>query len=293
MLFLAPISSLNDGIYRGLKRFKELAIISVSVGVLAVGFVYFLVSQYGLIGALMSQSLFYLLLVLVLTFRYGLIKTKIDKKLMKTIIKYSSVIGFTAIAYYFYTKADIIILGHFNYINEIGYYEIVNKIFEIIKLPTLILATVTAPAITKYYAEKKYDIVKKKFLKHLYYSLIFGIILSIFLYIIIPPLIELFFNQYFIPETILIFKLLLLILPIRIIATIISQSHTIATGNAHFSLWTMIPAGILNIILDFVFIYYFGFIGVVYSTLICFTFATSSFILLYYIKLNKLSKCLN
>lgn len=293
MLFLAPISSLYDGIYRGLKRFKELAIISVSVGVLAVGFVYFLVSQYGLIGALMSQSLFYLLLVLVLTFRYGLIKTKIDKKLMKTIIKYSSVIGFTAIAYYFYTKADIIILGHFNYINEIGYYEIVNKIFEIIKLPTLILATVTAPAITKYYAEKKYDIVKKKFLKHLYYSLIFGIILSIFLYIIIPPLIELFFNQYFIPETILIFKLLLLILPIRIIATIISQSHTIATGNAHFSLWTMIPAGILNIVLDFVFIYYFGFIGVVYSTLICFTFAISSFIILYYIKLNKLSKCLN
>jgi len=293
MLFLAPISSLYDGIYRGLKRFKELAIISVSVGLFAIGFVYFLVSQYGLIGALISQSLFYLLLVLVLIIRYGLITTKIDKKLMKTIIKYSTVIGFTAIAYYFYTKADIIILGHFNYINEIGYYEIVNKIFEIIKLPTLILATVLAPAITKYYAEKKYYIVKKKFLKHLYYSSAFGVILGILLYIIIPPLIELFFNEYFIPETILIFKLLLLILPIRIVATIISQSHAIATGNAHFSLWTMIPAGILNIVLDFVFIYYFGFIGVVYSTLICFTFAISSFIILYYIKLNKLSKCLN
>jgi len=293
MLFLAPISSLYDGIYRGLKRFKELAIISVSVGLFAIGFVYFLVSQYGLIGALISQSLFYLLLVLVLIIRYGLITTKIDKKLMKTIIKYSTVIGFTAIAYYFYTKADIIILGHFNYINEIGYYEIVNKIFEIIKLPTLILATVLAPAITKYYAEKKYHIVKKKFLKHLYYSSAFGVILGILLYIIIPPLIELFFNEYFIPETILIFKLLLLILPTRIVATIISQSHAIATGNAHFSLWTMIPAGILNIVLDFVFIYYFGFIGVVYSTLICFTFAISSFIILYYIKLNKLSKCLN
>lgn len=291
MLFLAPISSLYDGIYRGLKRFKELAFISVSIGVLAIGLVYFLVSQYGLIGALISQDLFYLLLVFVLIIRYGLITTKIDKKLMKTIIKYSFIIGFSSIAYYFYTKADIIILGYFDYINEIGYYEITNKIFEIIKLPTLILATVIAPTITKYYVERRFDVVKRKFLKHLFYSLIFGIILSIFLYIIIPPLIELFFNQYFIPETILIFKLLLLILPIRTIATIISQSHTIATGNAHFSLWTMIPAGILNVVLDFVFINYFGFIGVVYSTLICFTFAILSFVILYYLKLNKLTKC--
>jgi O-antigen/teichoic acid export membrane protein len=291
LLFLAPITSLYDGIFRGLKRFKELAVMSLSVGGFSLVFVYLLITNYGLIGALISQVLFYLLLTLVLLLRYGNLYFKIDKVLIKKVFNYSLIIGFTSIAYYFYTKADIVILGHFGYIEEIGYYEIINKIFEIIKLPVLILATVLAPTITKYYSQKNYLLVRRKFIKHLLLSLLFGILLSILLYFIVPPLIKMFFLEYFIPETILIFNILLFILPIRITATIISQSHTIATGNAHYSLWTMIPAGILNIILDFVFIYYYGFIGVVYSTIICFTFAISSFILLYYLKLNKLSKC--
>ena len=100
-------------------------------------------------------------------------------------------------------------------------------------------------------------------------------------------------------STILIFKLLLITLPLKLIAAIVSQGHTIPTGNAHFSMWTMIPAGIGNVILDFLFIARFGFIGVVYATLICYTFATSSFIILYYLKLNRLinnekkCKCMN
>jgi O-antigen/teichoic acid export membrane protein len=149
---------------------------------------------------------------------------------------------------------------------------------------------VLAPTITKYYSQKEYLLIKKKFMKHLTYSAFFGIFLSILLYVIISPLIQFYFSKYFIKETIFIFNLLLIILPLRIISGVINQAHTIATGNAHFSLWTMIPAGLLNIILDFIFIYYYGFIGVVYSTIICFTFAITSFILLYYLKLNKLIK---
>ena len=290
MLFLAPISSLYDGIFRGLKRFKELAIISMSVGLVSIIFVYLLVKNYGLIGALISQSLFYLVLVLSLFFVYGNLYFQFDKQLMKTIFNYSLVIGFTSVAYFLYTKVDLIVLGHYGYIEEIGYYEIVNKIFELIKLPVLIIATVLAPSITSHYSKKQYVTVKNKFNRHIIYSFYFGLFLSIFLYFTMPPIIELFFKEYFTTETIHIFNLLLLILPLRIIGTIIGQAHTIATGNAHFSLWTMIPAGITNLILDIIFISYYGFIGVVYSTIICFSFAIISFIILYNLKLNKLLK---
>ncbi len=293
IIFLAPISSLYDGIYRGLKRFKELALISSLIGLFSIIFVYILVNKYGLIGALISQSLFYLILVLVLSINYGKIYFKFDKDILKKISNYSLILGFTTLSYFFYTKADIIILGQFGFIEEIGYYEIVNKIFDIIKLPILILSTIMAPSITIYYSKKEYLIVKKKFLKYILIAFLFGVILSILLYFIIPILIKLFLNKYYISEILLIFNLLLIILPIRIMATITITAHTIATGNGHFSLWTMIPAGFLNIILDIIFILKFGFIGVVYSTLICFTFAILSFLFLYYHKLNKLTKTYN
>ena len=288
ILFLAPISSLYDGIFRGLKRFRELAIISMSVGLVSIIFVYLLVENYGLIGALISQSLFYLVLVLALFFVYGNLYLQFDKQLMKTIFNYSLVIGFTSVAYFLYTKVDLIVLGHYGYIEEIGYYEIVNKMFELIKLPVLIISTVLAPSITSYYSKKQYVTVKNKLNRHIIYSLYFGMFLSAFLYFTMPYIIELFLKEYFITETIYIFNLLLLILPLRIIGTIIGQAHTIATGNAHLSLWTMIPAGITNLILDIIFINHYGFIGVVYSTIICFSFAIISFIILYNLKLNKL-----
>ncbi|MDD4156761.1 MAG: oligosaccharide flippase family protein [Candidatus Cloacimonetes bacterium] len=290
MLFLAPISSLYDGIFRGLKRFKELAIISLSIGLISIIFISLLVQNYGLIGALISHSLFYLVLVLALFFFYGPLYFQFDKQLMKTIFNYSLVIGFTSVSYFLYTKVDLLVLGYFGYYEEIGYYEVVNKIFELIKLPILIIATVLAPSITSYYSKKQYLIVKKKFNKHVVYSLVFGFFLTIVLYFSIPFTICLFLNEYFTTESVYIFNLLLIILPLRIVGTIVSQAHTIATGNAHFSLWTMIPAGVTNFILDIIFINYYGFIGVVYSTIICFSFAIISFIILYNLKLNKLLK---
>jgi len=290
LLFLAPISSLYDGIFRGLKRFKELAIISLSVGFPSIIFVYFLVKNFGLIGALISQNLFYFILVLTLFFIYRNLYFQFDKKLMKIVFSYSLIIGFSSVAYFLYSKADILILGHFGYIKEIGYYELVNRIYGLIKMPVFIIATILMPTITTYYSEKNYVLVKRKFLKYFLCSGLFGLGLSIILYFIMPLLIKVFLKEYFINETIYIFNLLLLILPIRIIATIISQAHTIATGNAHYSLWTLIPAGLLNIILDIFFITKFGFIGVVYSTLICFSLATISLMILYYLKLNFLIK---
>ena len=64
VVFLAPITSLYDGIYRGLKRFRQLALLSTGVSVTSLGFIYALIREYGLTGALISQNLFYLFLFL-------------------------------------------------------------------------------------------------------------------------------------------------------------------------------------------------------------------------------------
>jgi len=82
------------------------------------------------------------------------------------------------------------------------------------------------------------------------------------------------------------FDLLLLHLPLVLISGFIVQPFIIATGKAKYSLLT-IPFGIINIGLGILLIQYYGFIGVIYSTLII-SFANK--ILTFYLIYNGLRK---
>lgn len=289
-LFLFPLTSTLEGVYRGLKDFKRLSIITLIIGFITLIASYFLIKLYLLIGAIVSQNLLFLLLAISLFMFRKETEFSINKSVLKKIVKYSLIIGIIEIMFFLYTNVDILILKHFGHIVEIGYYEIVNKIFIVILIPATILGQVLAPNITQDYSLKKFGLVKKKFLRHISYMMILSLFMVIFLYLLFPPLIQIFLKDYFTKETLLIFKLLLIVLPLKFMASIANHAHTIPTGNAHLSMWTMIPAGIANVILDFYFISLFGFIGVVYATLICYAFATISFMILYYTKLNKLIK---
>ena len=192
-------------------------------------------------------------------------------------------------AYYLYTRADVVILGKFGYITEIAYYNVVNKILHVAVLPFAVIGQVTGPVIAGYYAKKQYDLVRKDFVKTIYLLVFFGIATMILTYLFVPVIIRHFFPEYNTPEAMGMFYLLVWLLPFRVIAGYVSAAHTVPTGNAHYSLWTMILSGVSNVILDIIFISKFGFIGVVYSTLICYGFAITSFVVLYYFKLNRLT----
>ena len=45
MIFLAPMTSLYDGIYRGLKKFRQLALLSTGVSLISLGFIYILIGN--------------------------------------------------------------------------------------------------------------------------------------------------------------------------------------------------------------------------------------------------------
>lgn len=289
ILFFAPLVGVYSGIYTGLKKFKSLAIKSLSCGAIALIINYVIVKQYGLLGALIGQNIFYLILLIVLAFGYKDFTWKYDKKSTIPVIKYAAIIGVTTLSYYFYSRADIVILGKFGYITEIAYYNVVNKVFELAILPFAIYAQISGPSMTALYVKKKYLDVKKDFTKHVIILFIFGVLIAAAAYFIVPIIIKMFFQKYFNDATLYIFSLLIFILPLRIIASYVGGAHTGPTGNAHFSLWPMIIAGIANVLLDILFISKFGFIGVVYSTLICYSFAIITFSFFYYRKLRRLT----
>ncbi len=271
LIFLAPISSLYDGIFRGLKRFKELAIISLFVGFFSVIFVYLLVKNFGLIGALVSQNLFYFALVLTLFFVYRNLHFQFDKKLMKTIFSYSLVIGVSSVAYFLYSRVDILVLGHFGYIKEIGYYELINKFFAIMILPFVISAQVIAPNITAYFAKKEYSKIRKKLYSFIKTLIPLSIIVAIFFYFIFPQLIRIFLPEYFVREMLISIMILSFLIPTKIWGVFQIQGFVVATGYAKIIAITTLIGGILNVIFDIIFIKWVGFTGVFWVTLIIHT----------------------
>jgi len=268
LIFLAPMTSLYDGIYRGLKKFKQVAIISLSVGFISIVFVYFLIKSYKLVGALISQNLFYFLLFVTLGFFHKEFKLKKNKKIMSDIAKYSLLIGIANFGIFLYTKFDVLILGWFNYINEIAYYELANKLFMLLALPASIFSQVIAPNITRLSVKNDYEKIKFKIKKYFICSIAIGILVCLISFLIIKPLIIRLLPQYNNYYFYLFFNFLLVIFPIRVFGTILSTSFIISTGQAKIITYNNLIFGAINVLMDIFFIYKFGFIGVVYSTII-------------------------
>ena len=271
LLFLIPISSLYDGIFRGLKKFKTLAWITLAVGGISIIIVYLIVTTFGLIGALISQSVFYTLLVLVLSIVNGKFEFKFDKTLMRQILNYSLIIGISSIGYFLYSRVDILILAQFGYIQEIGFYEIINRGFEFMFLPFVLLAQVISPNITAIFSNHKYTLVRNKLRFFMKLIIPLAILMAILFYLLFPMFIQTFLPAYYISEMIIIITILTFLIPSKIWGVFQTQSFIVATGYAKIIAITTLICGFLNVILDIIFIELIGFTGVFLTTLLIHT----------------------
>src|SRR3989344_2262491 len=244
LVFLAPMTSLYDGIYRGLKKFKQLAIISTIIGFISIFFVYFLIKEYGLIGALVSQNLFYLILLIGLGLGYRDFNFKLNKQVIKEIGSYSFVYGLATLGYFLFSRVDILILGHYNYIDEIAVYELLNKIFLVLLMPFTILGQIMAPNYSERSAKKEYSLIKWRY-------------------------------KTIVKKFILIFYPTLIIYSISFFNAPINAGIIVSTGYAKLMSAMNIYLGVFNAILSIVLLKIVGFIGVIYATVISLIIGTS------------------
>ena len=135
LLFFIPLTSLYDGIYLGLKKFKSSAKINFLASFILFIISYFLVINYGLIGSIISYNLFYFLLFLIYLLNEKDLKFTIKKEIITEIVPYAFIIGFGKLSHFFYTKVDVLILGMFNFLKQISYYEIIFKFIQTVGLP--------------------------------------------------------------------------------------------------------------------------------------------------------------
>jgi O-antigen/teichoic acid export membrane protein len=287
LIYLAPISSIYDGFFRGQKKFKQLFFISSFSGIASIPLIYTLIFKLGLNGALISQSIFYLItIIFFIYFSKGLL-IEFDKKILGNLLSHSITIGLISLSYFLYSKVDILFLGYFNYFSEVGIYEIMNKIIALLTMPFLIFSQTTSPSITRIYYSGKRDLLLGKIKKSILISLTLSLIIATLFYFISPFLLETIFNQNLTQEITMILFILLFTFIFQSTATLIGNTFVISTGHAKLNLINLFLFGIINLVLNFFFIRSFGFIGVFYSTLICGVISSISLVFFYYIRIKK------
>jgi len=269
LVFLVPVTSVYDWVYRWLKEFKRLSIITTWIWFFSLIYIYFFIKNYWIIWALMSQDIFYLSLLVWLFLGYEWkIKFKVDKELFKKVTKYWLIIWVGSIWYFLYSQVDIMILWQYGYIKEIWYYQIINNIFMILILPFTILAQVISPNITSLYSIGRIKEIRKKIKNTLFLLFIISLLISFILYIVFPFILKKYLPNYYNDVMILCFYILLLLLPIKIIWVFQNQAFITATWHASIVTKTTLFFGFLNVILSYTLLYIYWFIWVFIATLI-------------------------
>lgn len=287
MIFLASMTSLYDGIYRGLRKFKLLALLSTSVSVLSLGFIYFLIRKYGLIGALISQNLFYFFLFLTLAFGYRDFLFKINRKILRSVGFYALIIGIIHVSAFLYTRVDILVLGYFDLIVEIGYYEIVNKVLMLMQLPFLVYAQVQAPNMVASYYREGSPVILRKLTLYIKYATVISLLLSVLMGLAIPLVLKGFLTEYYLPGVILILNIFLFLFIFQNVSNLVGNTFIISTGHAKINMINIIVFGILNLILDILFVHWYGYLGIAYAKLLVVILGSLSLIFLYRHALKK------
>jgi O-antigen/teichoic acid export membrane protein len=266
-LFLMPLTEILDGIYRGLKEFKKLALISFIVGLVSIGISLLLIIRYRLTGAIWSINIMYLLLFIPLCGFQKNFRFEFDKSVLVEVLKYAIVLGIGNIGGFLYARVGILILKQFGFVTEIGYYGLLDNIFQFVFLPFGILGQVIAPNTTAYVTLKNIAEIKSKLKKYAAFCATTGLVLCAAIYFGIPVIIKIIFPDYNTAGFFLIMNILILLVPFYIWGAVLNQGFVAPAGLAKISVITTLIGGVVNLILGYIFIGLFGFAGVFWAML--------------------------
>jgi PST family polysaccharide transporter len=280
-IFLSPLTSLYDGIYRGLKKFKSLTLISLISGLIALSFVTVLIRYYGLLGAILAQNLFYFLLFISFVFTYKEFSFGLNIKILTEIGKYSVFIGVATTGYYLFSRMSIFILGHYGFFEKIAVYEILNKIFGLIVVPLSILSAVLAPNISVNYSEKNYPELYRKFKRYFVFSIIVSVFSFVTLFVVIPIIVKLFFVKYYTDSFYSLFIPVLGFYTVIIYSFVIDNLIILSSKFAKIDMYLKLFLIILNLPLSIFLMKYLGYLGPIYSVFFL-TFIEILFLNIYY-----------
>ena len=289
-LFLIPLTDILDGMYRGLKEFKKLAVISSIASLVSIGLSIFLINRYLLLGVIWSLNITSLLLFLSLCGFQKNFRFEFDKSVLIEVLKYAVLLGIGTVAGFLYTRVSILILKQYGFLVEVGYFSLIDSVFQLLFLPFGILGQVIAPNTTAYITVRNIAEIKSKVKKYAAFCVVAGLALSVSLYFGIPFVVKIIFPRYNTADFFLIMNILLLLMPFYVWGAVLNQGFIIPAGMARIYVVMLLIGGILNVILNYVFISLFGFVGVFWVIVGLHSVSTVVITVYFYIRMNAFAK---
>ncbi len=288
MVFIYPMTSLMDGIYRGLKKFKKIAILSIVNSIVGISASYFLVTSLGLTGAILSPLLFFSsYLIMLIIFHKGY-EFKIEKKILKDIVGYAFFFGVAALGYYFFSKVNILILGNYDLFEEIAVYELLNKIFTELLIPFVVLGSILAPNVVELFAQKSKEKMVRLFKKLLKYLLLINLIFIPISMVIAYFGINLIFPIYSGEILSTIILPVALTFAVAVPVVVINAGMITSTGHANLMAIQNVISGVVNVVLNIIVVRVYGYVGVIWVTFVVQLVSTVVLYSIYYSKLKRL-----
>lgn len=262
LIIVSPFYLILDSFLRSTLQFKRLSqrtIISATISISLQGILF---NLFGINGVMTGIIFFYL------SFTFLNINTLIEYcgkpnlKIIKRILKKSIFIGLGTIGFLLFARFDIIIFSKYNLINEIGYYEYINKIFEVLAYPFAILAQVLTPRLIS---------KDKSSTSKIYNQIILGItVCTIILALLIHWLLP-FYNTispYFKHESFKnAFGIMNIVYPFRVLVIFHAQTFFIIQGKEKEFLYIILGMGLLSFVSNLTIIPSYGIEGAYYTSL--------------------------
>ena len=292
-VIFSVFSSILDGVNRGLMYFDVNSKANIFSSILSFSLVYPSIYFFGLTGLVFNLMIFYFINFIYLYIKINMLwRYKINfscSEQTKLILKYSFIIGVSSLGLILYTKADQIILGNYGYTKELGVFEMMERLLLFVLVPFGMVAQVLAPRIIKTLSSSPVSGVKMIY-KITSYLIALQVICYITLIILMSYYDEiiLFSGRVELQQFKPIILILFFVFPIRAFSIFQTQAFIIPTGHANIIMFTTILFGMLNVVLDIIFINMYGFIGVFYSTLVVIPINTIVQTVIYHFRLKKI-----
>lgn len=265
-VILSPFASLFDGYHRGLQEFKRLSIVSAVAAVSFILASLYLIPIYDLKGALIAQTAYFAAFILAAIVLPRMAVCRIEYSHIRTVLKYSLIVGIGTIGYYFYAKVGSVVLGRAGYILEAGQYELAARFLGIAVIAFSVFGQVLGPKLVALRSDrtKLWEAVRTYRKRAAALALLASIALSA----LIAGGVWLFLPAYWTTTFITVLLVLAATLPFDLWAVIQRQGILVPLGYARAMTYGTIGGGVVLLALSVLFVFLMGAVGVAVAALL-------------------------
>ena len=189
---------------------------------------------------------------------------KEELKLLWMLIKFAVPVAITALSEMAIYDVGTLIIGILMLSTDVGYYNAADPISRIPLVISLSVSTVLLPATSEAYALKNHKLLQEYVVDCLRYSILTVLPLCVLISLFSTPVLVILFGQVYVPSSGVLSVLVIGMSFYSIF--MISSSILQGTGNPRLPMYILLVGTVVNILLNYVLVYYMGIIGAALAT---------------------------